>query len=102
MGAFSNIKGLTYYGNAEEDPYVTLEAVSLKLFSFFSPSSIRPAFNRNHGEEAMIIIKHYTQIAERSGFSRLGAMRSTLLTTYHLSDLSFSPVSQYPLSFTRH
>ncbi|GAA6025700.1 hypothetical protein JCM11491_000338 [Sporobolomyces phaffii] len=26
MGAFSNIKGLTYYGNAEDDPYVTLEA----------------------------------------------------------------------------
>ncbi|GAA6059421.1 hypothetical protein JCM10212_003653 [Sporobolomyces blumeae] len=26
MGAFSNIKGLTYYGNTEDDPYVTLES----------------------------------------------------------------------------
>ncbi|GAA5933117.1 hypothetical protein JCM1841_000822 [Sporobolomyces salmonicolor] len=26
MGAFSNIKGLTFYGNASEDPYVTMEA----------------------------------------------------------------------------
>jgi len=25
MGAFSNVKGLAYYGNAEQDPYVTLE-----------------------------------------------------------------------------
>lgn len=28
MGAFSNVKGLAYYGNAEQDPYVTLEGVS--------------------------------------------------------------------------
>lgn len=26
MGAFSNIKGLTYYGDSKDDPYVTLEA----------------------------------------------------------------------------
>ncbi|GAA5829504.1 hypothetical protein JCM3770_002477, partial [Rhodotorula araucariae] len=26
MGAFSNIKGLTYYGNNNEDPYITLES----------------------------------------------------------------------------
>ncbi|KAK4700069.1 periodic tryptophan protein 1, partial [Phenoliferia sp. Uapishka_3] len=26
MGAFSNIKGLSYYGDAKDDPYVTLEA----------------------------------------------------------------------------
>lgn len=28
MGAFSNIKGLSYYGDNKDDPYVTLEAVS--------------------------------------------------------------------------
>lgn len=26
MGAFSNIKGLTYYGDNAEDPYITLES----------------------------------------------------------------------------
>ncbi|KAM0754017.1 WD40 repeat-like protein [Meredithblackwellia eburnea MCA 4105] len=26
MGAFSNIKGLTYYGDAKDDPYVTLDS----------------------------------------------------------------------------
>lgn len=29
MGAFSNIKGLSYYGDAKDDPYVTLDAVRL-------------------------------------------------------------------------
>lgn len=33
MGAFSNIKGLSYYGDAKDDPYVTLEAVSLHSLS---------------------------------------------------------------------
>lgn len=28
MGAFSNIKGLTYYGDNKDDPFVTMEAVS--------------------------------------------------------------------------
>lgn len=28
MGAFSNIKGLSYYGDSKDDPYVTLDAVS--------------------------------------------------------------------------
>lgn len=27
MGAFSNIKGLTYYGDNKDDPFVTMEAV---------------------------------------------------------------------------
>lgn len=27
MGAFSNIKGLSYYGDAKDDPYVTLDSV---------------------------------------------------------------------------
>jgi periodic tryptophan protein 1 len=27
MGAFSNIKGLTYYGDSKDDPFVTMEAV---------------------------------------------------------------------------
>jgi hypothetical protein len=31
MGAFSNIKGLTYYGDNADDPYITLEAVSQRL-----------------------------------------------------------------------
>lgn len=32
MGPFSNIKGLTYYRNNDEDPYITLkEDVSLSL-----------------------------------------------------------------------
>lgn len=29
MGAFSNIKGLSYYGDAKDDPYVTLDAVRI-------------------------------------------------------------------------
>lgn len=71
MGAFSNIKGLTYYGNTEDDPYVTLEAVRFLpfLFSTFSTSSTtastetyHPRRTRDH-HKAMIIIQ-YTQIAE--------------------------------------
>ena len=27
MGPFSNIKGLTYYRNNDEDPYITLKEV---------------------------------------------------------------------------
>ena len=29
MGPFSNIKGLTYYRNNDEDPYITLKEVRL-------------------------------------------------------------------------
>jgi hypothetical protein len=87
MGAFSNIKGLTYYGNAEDDPYVTLEAVRSStppalatfppLLSFPSlPSSLSRSHFIGKRRRAMII-DQYTQIAERSGFSRLNAMRST-------------------------
>ena len=31
MGAFSNIKGLSYYGDNADDPYVSFESVSLFL-----------------------------------------------------------------------
>lgn len=34
LGPFTNIKGLTYYRNNDEDPYITLKDVSL---SFCSP-----------------------------------------------------------------
>ena len=30
-GVFSNIKGLTYYRNAEDDPFITLKEVSPAL-----------------------------------------------------------------------
>ena len=31
MGPFSNIKGLTYYRNNDEDPYITLKEVCMLL-----------------------------------------------------------------------
>lgn len=31
MGAFANIKGLTYYRDNEEDPYITLKEVRVLL-----------------------------------------------------------------------
>ena len=31
LGPFTNIKGLTYYRNNEEDPYITLKDVSLTI-----------------------------------------------------------------------
>lgn len=40
MGAFSNIKGLTYYGNNDEDPYITLESVRRP----FLPRRSHPSF----------------------------------------------------------
>lgn len=37
MGAFSNIKGLSYYGDNADDPYVTLEAVSFVDSTYTRP-----------------------------------------------------------------
>lgn len=31
LGPFANIKGMTYYRNNEEDPYITLKDVSLAI-----------------------------------------------------------------------
>lgn len=33
MGAFANIKGLTYYRDNEEDPYITLKEVRVLLLT---------------------------------------------------------------------
>lgn len=33
MGAFANIKGLTYYRDNEEDPYITLKEVCVSLLT---------------------------------------------------------------------
>lgn len=35
-GLFSNIKGLTYYKDNEEDPYITLKDVRVWFLSFLS------------------------------------------------------------------
>jgi periodic tryptophan protein 1 len=36
LGPFTNIKGLTYYRNNEEDPYITLKDVSSTIASRYS------------------------------------------------------------------
>lgn len=34
-GPFSNIKGLTYYKDNEEDPYITLKDVRTQMIGFY-------------------------------------------------------------------
>jgi periodic tryptophan protein 1 len=38
VGPFSNIKGLTYYKDNEEDPYITLQDVCCMIYAHSTPS----------------------------------------------------------------
>ena len=51
MGAFSNIKGLTYYGDNKDDPFVTMEAVCrcVELGPAFVLIHLAPAETRRRG-----------------------------------------------------
>ena len=46
LGPFTNIKGLTYYRNNEEDPYITLKDVSLTIAPHYPILPIPTLFSR--------------------------------------------------------
>ena len=49
MGAFSNIKGLSYYGDAKDDPYVTLDSVSTSKEHVWSERLTNLEFTETRG-----------------------------------------------------